>query len=168
MNRTRWLRGLALALVLVTVMVVGRDVLRSDGAPDDVERDRALVELAELREAVAECNVEVAEEQARFQAHEARVDSLRAIVEHYESDERTVPAEDYEAYLEAFDAHNEAVAAWHERAEALEDTWAECRALTERHNELVESLSPPGGGGTVQPRPPAPDAQSPPSSAQAG
>jgi len=171
MNRTRWLAGTALVAVAITAVAVGAPLLRGDGAAGgDVERDRgrAVARVAEFREAVAECNAGIAAEQRRFEAHEARVDSLRAVVQAHESDERTVPAEDFEAYLEAFDAYNEAVDAWHERAEALEAAWKSCRELTERHNALVDSLSAPGPGGTGRPPPSAPEPREPAPSAHAG
>lgn len=171
MNQTRWLAGAALTAVAITAVAVGAPLLRDDGAAGgevERERDRAVARVAELREAMAECNAGIAAEQRRFEAHEARVDSLRAVVQGYESDERTVPAEDFEAYLEAFHAYNESVGAWHERAAALEAVWESCRELTERHNALVDSLSAPGPGGTGRPGPPAPATTEPAPSAHAG
>jgi DNA repair ATPase RecN len=171
MNQTRWLAGAGLTAVAITAAVVGASLLRGNGAAGgEVERDRerAVARVAEFREAMAECNAEVAAEQVRFAAHEARVDSFRAVVQGYESDARTVPAEDFEAYLEAFHAYNESVGAWHERAEALEAAWESCRELTERHNALVDSLSAPGPGGTGRPRPSAPELRDPAPSAHVG
>jgi hypothetical protein len=147
LNRTRWLLAGALAVALIVALAVGGALLRRGAAPgaDSVGRDPAMEELRELREAVATCHAEVEAEQARFQDHQARVDSLHAVVRGHESDERTVPAHEFDDYLVAFDAYNEAVRDWHDRAAALQTAWEECRALAERHNERVDSLT---GGGT--------------------
>jgi hypothetical protein len=162
-GRTRWLRGVALAVALATVVLAGRQLVRSGaGADNGTGRDPVLAQLAELREAVAGCQGEVEVEQARFQAQVARVDSLRAAVLEYESEERTVPAAEFEAYLEVFDEYNRSVAAWHDRATALQATWDACRALTERHNALADSLSgrppslPPEGRPVPSTGPPLP------------
>jgi hypothetical protein len=169
MNQTRWLAGAGLAAVAITAVAVGVPGLWGDDVVGgEVERDRAAAFLAELRHAMAECNTGIAVEQGRFEAHQTRVDSLRAVVQGYESDERTVPAEDFEVYMEAFDAYNESVGAWHERAEALEAAWESCRELTERYNALVDSLSAPGAGGNGRPRPSAPATRESASSAHVG
>jgi hypothetical protein len=143
LSRTRWLLAGALAVALIVALAVSGAFLPRGAAPstDTVDRDPALEELRELREAVATCHAEVEAEQARFQSHQDRVDSLHAVVRGRESDDRTVPAHEFDDYLEAFDAYNEAVRHWHDRASALEATWEECRALAERHNEQVDALS---------------------------
>jgi hypothetical protein len=150
LNRTRWLLAGALAVALIVALAVSGALFRRGATPgaDTVGRDPAPLELRELRdlrEAVAACHAEVEAEQARFQAHQDRVDSLHAVVRGHESDDRTVPAAEFDDYLEAFDAYNEAVRHWHDRAAALQTAWEECRALAERHNERVDSLT---GGGT--------------------
>jgi hypothetical protein len=127
--------------VLVAV-AVGAALLRSAGGGDPgAEGQPAYPALESLRAAVAECTEGLAEEEARFRAHGRAVDSLRAAVFAHESADRTVPAEEFDAYLEVFGAYNESVAEWHERAAALESSWEACRALAERHNALVDSLS---------------------------
>jgi hypothetical protein len=156
-TRTPWIAALALAGVLGTILVAA-GVLGGGargGAGDPVPRDPALTEVAALRDALAGCHDDLAAEQARFSAHERRVDSLRAVVEGHESAERTVPAADFDDYLEAFHAYNASVEAWPERASALEASWEACRVLTERHNAVVDSLSGRGGseGGGSGPAP---------------
>jgi hypothetical protein len=150
--RSRWLVGLALGGVALLALSMGGGHLLGGDRPIPVEAlDPAHAEVEELRAAVDACTADLAAEQARFEAHDQWVDSLRAIVLGYESDERTVAAEDFDVYLEAFDAYNESVSAWHDRAEDLQATWESCRALAERHNELVDSLS---ARSHVEPSPP--------------
>lgn len=146
-DRTRWLRAIAVVTLLVAALAVGTRFLRSGASAPRSDADRAFAELAELRDSVAACTAELELEHDRFRAQEARVDSLRGVVEGWESDERTVPAGEFDAYLEAFDAYNASVEAWHERADALQAADEACRALAERHNALVDSLSAPAGGG---------------------
>jgi hypothetical protein len=55
-------------------------------------------------------------------------------------DPRGVPADSYEAYLETFDAYNDAVPGWSERADTLQAQWRRCRDVTEVHNQLADSL----------------------------
>jgi hypothetical protein len=153
-TRTRWLGGVALAGVAITVLVVAADLVRRDGDTGDGERPApAMTELAALRASIAACQAEIAAEQERFEAHEARVDSLRDVVTAWESDERTVPADEFAGYLDAFDAYNRSVSDWHDRAAALRAAWDGCRDLTERHNALVDSLSARPGGGAGPPAP---------------
>ncbi len=148
---TRGWMAPALAGTLIVALVAGVVLTRSgDRDAPDPDGPPAFSQVEELRAAVSRCTEDLAAEQARFDAHEAAVDSLRAAVHAYESDERTVPAAEFDAYFEVFDAYNESVSDWHERAEALQSSWQECRALAERHNELVDSLS---GGPRVEPTP---------------
>lgn len=137
----RWVAPVVVG-TLIVVLAVGTALLRTAGTRDAAPPEGVRAELESLRDAVATCNAELAGEEARFQEHERAVDSLRAVVRGYESETRTVPAEEFDEYMEAFDAYNEAVAGWRERAAAVEARWEECRELTERHNELVESLTP--------------------------
>lgn len=104
------------------------------------DRPTPFPEVEELRAAVDHCTEALEMEQARFQDHERAVDSLRTVVLAYESEERTVPAGEFDEYLEAFAAYNESVRVWHDHAAALQANWAECHDLAERHNALVDSL----------------------------
>jgi hypothetical protein len=134
--------GPVLIGALLLAVAVGAALLRHSGRPDpELERRSEYPALESLRTAVDECMERLAEEEAGFRAHGRAVDSLRAAVFAYESRDRTVPAEEFDAYLEVFGAYNESVGAWHERAAALEASWEACRALAERHNLLVDSLS---------------------------
>jgi hypothetical protein len=142
MTRARGWIGPALVATVIVAVAVGTALLRIGGrdahAPDG---DPPFPRVEELRVAVDQCNEALAAEQERFQAHERAVDSLRAAVFAYESEERTVPAEEFDAYLDVFTAYNQSVREWHERAAALEARWEACHELAERHNALVDSLS---------------------------
>jgi hypothetical protein len=51
-----------------------------------------------------------------------------------------VDAEEYEAYMEDFNAYNEGVGRWESQARSVRDREEECRQLVMRHNVLVDSL----------------------------
>jgi hypothetical protein len=139
--RRRWI-GPVLVTTLIVAVALGTALLRIGGrdAPGP-DGESSFPRVEELRVAVDQCNEALAAEQERFQAHERAVDSLRAAVFAYESEERTVPAEEFDAYLEVFAAYNQSVREWHERASALEARWETCHELAEQHNALVDSLS---------------------------
>jgi hypothetical protein len=69
------------------------------------------------------------------------IDSLRDEVRDFEAlDERGVPEERYDEYLERFEAYNDSVISWEARAETLRANEAACRELVEAHNALSDSL----------------------------
>jgi hypothetical protein len=139
-------RWLLVAGAMAAVLAVAAAHLLSRPSTDPGhDRPTPYPEVEELRAAVDQCTEALHAEQARFQAHERAVDSLRAVVLEYESDDRTVPVEEFDDYLKAFTAYNESVRTWHDHAAALQDRWAECHELAERHNVLVDSLR--GGAG---------------------
>jgi hypothetical protein len=141
-------RGPALVVMLLVGLAVATAIVRSGGRGGPaLEPVVEYPAVAELRSAVSRCTEELAAAQERFDTHQRAVDSLRAAVLAYESRDRTVPAEEFEDYLEVFTAYNESVGEWHQRADALEAQWEECHGLTERHNAVVDSLSgrPPIG-----------------------
>jgi hypothetical protein len=143
-GRWLWIAGVAVVLLAGAAA----HMLSRPGADPGLDRPAPFPEVDELRAAVDQCTEALQMEQARFKAHERGVDSLRAMVLAYESDERTVPVGEFDGYLEAFTAYNEAVRDWHDRASALQAQWAECHELAERHNVLVDSLR---GGAGVEP-----------------
>jgi hypothetical protein len=140
-GRWLWIAGVAVVLLAGAAA----HLLSRPGADPGHDRPTPFPEVVELRAAIDQCTDALHAEQARFQAHEHAVDSLRAVVLEYESAERTVPVEEFDDYLEAFTAYNESVRTWHDHAAALQAQWAECHELAERHNALVDSLR--GGAG---------------------
>jgi hypothetical protein len=107
------------------------------------ERDEAfrLAErVAEGRRAAAECTRTLTMAQAAFQALDGRVDSLRLLVQGFETlDPGGVPAARYEDYLDAFDRYNDAVTVWESSADSLRASEAVCHATIEAHNNLADS-----------------------------
>lgn len=100
-------------------------------------RDR----LRTARAAVDSCRMTLSREQADFRAFDDRVDSLRGEVRGFESlHPEGVPADSFEAYMDAFDRYNEAVPRWRARADSLESRLRTCRTLADRHNALADSL----------------------------
>jgi len=97
--------------------------------------------LDSLRAEIRSCIVELDVRQAAFEEIDRHVDSLRALVDSYESPEGTVEAEDYGAYLEAFDAYNAAIAEWTSRADSLRAGSTACREITDRHNAIADSAT---------------------------
>ena len=139
-------RRLVTIVLVLTALFAAIGVLREmSGAGRQRRQVEGLrEELRALRAAADSCAAALAQEDARFRAFDAEIDSLRRAVRSYEAQhEDGVLAKDYEAYLETFDRYNAGVPVWEDRADSLRSHWAACRAVTERHNELVESLREP-------------------------
>lgn len=128
-----WLVAALLALLLAT------DILRSRRRADEIAPLRE--NLRALRAAADSCRMALTGEEARLDAFDARLDSIRRRVRELESlDPRGVPADSYQTYLSAFDAYNDSVATWSGRADTLRSRWERCLAITEEHNELADSV----------------------------
>jgi len=112
------------------------------------EERRLLEEITGLRDEVYRarvsadsCRNELAYEETLFRRFDEVVDSLRGEVRSYEAlDERGVPEERYDEYLEQFEGYNDSVEEWERRAEGLRSTEQTCRALVTDHNALADSL----------------------------
>jgi len=132
-------RVLLPVLVLLTFVSVAFEVRRRAQPAQPGVRLRN--DLLRARAFADSCASALAEEEARFRAYDARVDSLRDAVRGYEAlHPRGVPADSYPNYLAAFDSYNVAVAGWQARADSLQATWAACTETVERHNELADSV----------------------------
>lgn len=135
----RIIRVLLPALVLLTLVSIGFEVRRRARPRDPGVRLRN--DLLRARAAADSCASVLADEEARFRAYDARVDSLRDVVRSFEAlDPAGVPADSYPSYLAAFDSYNVAVEGWQARADSLQATWAACTETVERHNELADSV----------------------------
>jgi uncharacterized protein YukE len=133
------LAGVAALTGVVLVAWLVRDA--SERRALHAEMEQLRTDVALLRVESHACQSEVAWEEADFQAYHGQVDSLRQEVRDLESrDPRGVPAEHYDDYLEVFARYNRSIPDWRERAEALQSMWEACRDVTERHNELADSL----------------------------
>lgn len=94
-----------------------------------------------LRRAADACANELERRKAAMTAYSERVDSLRDRIGALEAlHARGVPADSYDIYMATFDSYNRGAAEWDEPAGALRATLQSCRATTERHNILVDSL----------------------------
>lgn len=135
----RLARVLLPALVLLVVASVAFEVRRRTRPPDPGVRMRN--DLLRARAAADSCAAALADEEARFRAYDARVDSLRGAVRGFEAlHPDGVPADSYPSYLAAFDSYNVAVAGWQARADSLRASWAACSEAVERHNALADSV----------------------------
>lgn len=134
--------------ILLVVLAAAALLLTFLGSRVALERRGLRQELAGLREDVlrlrvasSECLAEIGMEEAAFREYHDRVDSLRDEILEFEAlDDRGVPAEQYEEYLEVFERYNRSVPAWRARADSLQARWEACRDLVERHNTLADSL----------------------------
>lgn len=116
-----------------------------------MEKQATLDRIEELRGVVFEarnradgCASSLALDESMLRQTDARLDSLRAAVEGAEEPlpggGRGVDAEEYEAYMEDFNAYNDGVERWEAQARSVRDREEECRQLVLRHNVLVDSL----------------------------
>lgn len=97
-------------------------------------------EVARLRAAADSCRSALDVEEAALLASNARLDSLRGVVEYYESlDPRGVPADSYEVYLDVFNAYNRGVPIQEAAGDTIQLHWRACLEITERHNALADS-----------------------------
>jgi DNA repair ATPase RecN len=133
------LAGLLLASGIVAMERSARQVGEQSRQLDALRQAR--LDLGELRVAADDCAERLAANEESFHAYSARVDSLRALVASYESDQRTVPAEQFDNYMAVFDEYNASVPTWHELADALQVESSACRELATRHNALADSLN---------------------------
>lgn len=105
----------------------------------EIESLRGRIFLSRL--AADSCRGSLTLQESRFRDFGTTVDSLRDQVRDFEQlDPRGVPEEQYEAYLDRFNAYNDSVAAWDARVETLRSNEEACRVLVEAHNQLADSL----------------------------
>jgi hypothetical protein len=133
--------ALVLVVALVSVGLAERGKVWLEHRAEVQKIEGLRTRLAELRSGVGACRAAVEREQSAFDRYRASVESLREEVREYEMlDERGVPADQYDAYLETFDQYNESLPGWQARADSLQAHDDVCRDLTVRHNETADSL----------------------------
>ena len=105
------------------------------------ERLRVLrQEMTDLRMVADSCRQALTSEEARLVESDQRLDSLKALIDHYEGlDPRGVPADSYDVYIEIFNTYNEDIPARAAAGDSLQVHWAACRQLTEQHNTIADS-----------------------------
>lgn len=136
--RTALLGLLGLAVAVAVVLGI-RTLLEQRRTVEEINALRTRV--YDARIAIDSCRNELAYQEMLFRRFDTLVSSLRGEVDAFEAlDERGVPEEEYDAYLEAFEGYNDSVAVWEARADSLRATEAVCRTLVERHNELTDSF----------------------------
>lgn len=145
-------------------------------------REQALLlrgEVGELRGKIHECQSALQVDEVDFRGFQTEVDSLQEVIRRFESlHPEGVPVDSYPRYMEAVEGYNAALPEWKVLSDSLEGAWERCRALTQRHNRLADSLSTlvteilGENPTTTQPRPtldwpstPTPTVPSPPASA---
>jgi hypothetical protein len=142
--RSLLLRTLLFVGVALGVAVVLATLRGGAGAEGDPRVSALLEHAALLRAAADSCRAELEAEESAFHAFDAQVDSLRRSVRDRETAagaRRTVPAAEYDDYLELFEAYNASVDAWHARADTLRHRWAVCRQLSASHNAVMEEAA---------------------------
>lgn len=127
------LSALALVIILVSELLV---------PPSPREQLRSMSpRLQRLRAAADSCRAAVTAEQSRILSSDARFDSLRDRITYFEGlDPRGVPADSYDAYIEAFDQYNRGVPRRAAAGDSLEVHWDACRDIIEAHNVLADSV----------------------------
>jgi hypothetical protein len=133
---------------LWVLVVLALAAVTAAGAWNLIERRRTVREIRSLRDslyaarlAADSCRWSLATQERRFRRFDATIDSLREEVRDFEAlDERGVPEERYDEYLERFEAYNDSVIAWDARAETLQANEAACREIVEAHNALTDSV----------------------------
>lgn len=124
------------AILLAVIVVV--DLVRPVSPEQQLRMLRR--ELRVQRAAADSCLDALRLEESALRSSDARFDSLRAVIEAFEGlDPRGVPADSYDAYIDAFNAYNEAIPAREEAGETLQVNWAACREIVESHNQLADS-----------------------------
>lgn len=113
----------------------------SERASEVEELRRFSEEVQEARVVADSCRRTLVQQESDFRRFDRFVDSLRSSVDAYEElDDRGVPRERYQEYLETFDGYNEAVARWDSVADSLRRSEASCRALIQSYNQLADSF----------------------------
>ena len=138
-----WMRNILIALaalvLLVSAGLAGGTILERNRQIREMELLRQ--RLQQARFSVDSCRVFPAQEEQSFRRFDARVDSLRREMEAFEDPSLGgVPQNEYEEYLEVFEAYNQAIPAWEARADSLKASEDICRTLVERHNVLSDSI----------------------------
>ncbi len=138
--KTRFLWGVALVLAAVVVHSAWSD----RRAEADSPRVRAEAVRAEVRAAQVEaeaCLAALELARARFEAQTRETGALGDRIRRLEAlDDRGVPADSYDVYLETVERFNASIERWELRGEAVTEEREECLTLVEERNLLADSL----------------------------
>jgi hypothetical protein len=140
MKRLFW----AVAILVVGVSAAAGAVSVVDQMSDNAVRAEAEVMRDQVREArweLNECLDDLDRAERAFREHERTTNFLRDRVEDYEAmDERGVPSDQYDEYLETFDRYNESLPEWERLGTSVQEQSAICRELAEEHNARADAL----------------------------
>ncbi|MEX2528368.1 MAG: hypothetical protein WEA09_12090 [Gemmatimonadota bacterium] len=108
-------------------------------------REQALVlrgEVGELRGEIHKCQSSLQADEVDFRGFQTNVDSLQEQIRGFESlHPEGVPVDSYPRYMKTVEEFNAALPQWSELSDSLEVAWERCRALTQHHNRLADSLA---------------------------
>lgn len=109
--------------------------------PTNEERLQAMrARLQAQRWEADSCQAALVREEEALQVRDARLDSLRVEITAYEAlDPRGVPADTYEAYINAFETYNSGIPERVAAADSLRAHWAACSEIARQHNALADS-----------------------------
>lgn len=125
----------------VVVLVAASAVVAWQDRTERRELLRLRDDVVRARGAATECARDLAVEEAEFRVLDARVDSLRSVVDTLEAlDPRGVPARRYGEYLTTVDSYNDEVDRWEAAAESLQASEDACRVQVETFNALADSV----------------------------
>ena len=132
--------GVALALATMAIVYLGAQrILQQQRISDEIARLRD--GLYRARITADRCQRSLVSVENELQVFDARLDSMRARVDSFEAlDVRGVAQEQYQSYLDIFDAYNDSVDAWGARERQLRAADAACRDVILDHNSLRDSL----------------------------
>jgi hypothetical protein len=138
--KTRLLWGVAIVLALLALGSAWAD----RRAEADSPRARAEAMRQEVRAAQAEaeeCLAALELARSRFEAQTRQTEALGARIRRLEAlDDRGVPADSYDVYLETVERFNASIEGWELRGEAVTEEREECLAVVEDRNLLADSL----------------------------
>ena len=109
--------------------------------PTDDERLQVMrAQMQAQRWEADSCQAALVRDEEALHVRDARLDSLRVQITAYEAlDPRGVPAETYEAYINAFETYNNSIPERVTAADSLRAHWDACSEIARRHNELADS-----------------------------
>lgn len=141
MKRVFWTFVLLVVAVSVAAGAASMVERMSDnGARAEAEALRD--EVRQLRAQLDVCLDRMEASERAFREQEQATESLRSQVDAFEAmDERGVPGDRYQEYLEVFDEYNESLPEWERRGEELRQASETCRELAREHNALADSLA---------------------------
>lgn len=132
--------GVVLALATVTLVYLGAQrILEQQRVSAEITRLRD--DLYRARVTADRCQRSLASVENGLRVFDSRLDSMRTRIDSFEAlDIRGVAQDQYQSYLEIFNAYNDSVEAWGARERQLRAADTSCRNVIMDHNSLRDSL----------------------------